>query len=115
MPFFLEWKDKYITPTVNSSYQGFVFLPCPTRLAYGTIDSQIGKLRTILNEFGKKAEWDPSLLLGNTAADLSLKQYLKAVTTEQLKAQATPKQATTFFVNDLLRLSLFIDRKIYPP
>ena len=42
----------------------------------------------------------------NPATDLSLKQYLKAVTVEQLQAQATPKQATPFFVNGLLQLSL---------
>ena len=42
----------------------------------------------------------------NPATDLSLKQYLKAVTVEQLQAQVTPKQATPFFVNDLLQLSL---------
>lgn len=46
------------------------------------------------------------------ATDLSLKQYLKAVTAEQLQAQATPKQATPFFPSDLLQLSLFIDQKM---
>ena len=76
------------------------------------MDSLIGKLRTIFNEVGRRGEWDPRLLLRNPATDLSLKQYLKCVTAEQLQAQATPKQATPFFVNDLLQLSHLIDRKL---
>ena len=64
------------------------------------------------NEVGRRGEWDPRLLLGNPATDLSLKQYLKCVTAEQLQAQATPKQATPSFVNDLLQLSHLIDRKL---
>ena len=69
------------------------------------MDFLIGKLRAIFNEFGRRGEWDP-------ATDLSLKQYLKAVTAEQLQAQTVPKQASPFFVNDLLQSSLFIDRKM---
>lgn len=72
----------------------------------------IGKLHAICNEFGGRGEWDPRLLLGNPATALSLSQYLKAVTAEQLQAQATPKQAIPFFVNDLLQLSLSIDLKM---
>jgi len=74
------------------------------RLAYGTVDSLIGKLRDLFNESGGKGEWDARLLVGSPATDLSLKQYLKAVTAEQLQAQVTPKQATPFFVRDLVRL-----------
>lgn len=117
MPF-LVWKDrKGKTKVHDTNCQFFArkvlfSCPCPTRLAYGTVDSLIGKLRAIFNEFGRRGEWDPRLLLGNPATDLSLKQYLKAVTAEQLQAQATPKQATPFFVNDLSQLSLFIDRKM---
>ena len=70
------------------------------------------KATCYFNEFGRRGEWDQRLLLGNPAADLSLKQYLKAVAAEQLQAHATPKQATRFFANDLLQLSLFIDRKM---
>ena len=76
------------------------------------MDFLIGKLRAIFNEFGRRGEWDPRRLLGNPATDLSLKQYLKAVTAEQLQAQTVPKQASPFFVNDLLQSSLFIDRKM---
>lgn len=115
---FLVWKDQKGKTKVH--YAGCQFYarkgsfpcPCPTRLAFGTVDSLIGKLRTIFNEVGRRGEWDPRLLLGNPATDLSLKQYLKCVTAEQLQAQATPKQATPFFVNDLLQLSHLIDRKL---
>ena len=115
---FLVWKDQKGKTKVH--YTGCQFYarkgsfpcPCPTRLAFGTVDSFIGKLRTIFNEVGRRGEWDPRLLLGNPATDLSLKQYLKCVTAEQLQAQATPKQATPFFVNDLLQLSHLIDRKL---
>lgn len=78
----------------------------------GTRDSLIRKLRAICNEFGRRGEWDPRLRSGNPATALSLNQYLKAVTAEQLQAQATPKQATPFFGNDLLQLSLPIDLKM---
>ena len=99
---FLVWKDQKGKTKVHNTNclffarRGLFSCPCPTLLAYGTVDSLIGKLRAIFNEFGKRGEWDPRLLLGNPATDLSLKQYLKAVTAEQLQAQATPKQATPF-------------------
>ena len=85
---------------------------CPTRLAYETVDSLIGKLRALFNESGRRGEWDPRLLIGNPATDISLKQYLKAVTAEQLQAQITPTQATPVFVHDLVRLSHFLDEKL---
>ena len=115
---FLVWKDqKGKTKVHNTSCQfyarkGSFPCPCPKHLAFGTVDSLIGKLRAIFNESGRRGEWDPRLLLGNPATDLSLKQYLKCVTAEQLQAQTTPKQATPFFVNDLLQLSHLIDRKL---
>lgn len=75
--------------------------------------SLLGKLRASFNEFGRRGECDPRLLLGNPVTDFSLKQYLKSVSAEQLQAQAMPKEATPFFVNDLLQLRLFINRKIH--
>ena len=76
------------------------------------MDSLIGKLRALFNESGRRGEWDPRLLIGNPATDISLKQYLKAVTAEQLQAQITPTQATPVFVHDLVRLSHFLDEKL---
>ena len=77
------------------------------RFAYGTVDSLIGKLRDLFNESGRKEEWEPRLLVGNPATDISLKQYLKAFTAEQLQGQVTPTQAIPFFIRDLVRLVQF--------
>jgi len=101
----LVWKDqkgkrKYITPTANSSNAGVLFsCPSPRRLPNSTVDSLLGKLRASFNEFGRRGECDPRLLLGNPVTDFSLKQYLKAVSAEQLQTQAMPKEAPPFFVN----------------
>ena len=74
---------------------------CPLRLAHGTIDSLIGKLRSIFTENGRGAEWQPLMGIGNLAADRSVKQYLANVREEQLKARVVPRQAEPFFVGDL--------------
>ena len=61
---------------------------------------------------GRLGDWDHALGLGNPAASLPVKEYLKAVTAEQLQARITPKQATPLFVNKLLLLSRFLERKM---
>ena len=69
---------------------------CPVRLSYKTVDSYIGKLRSIFHSIGREGEWDKRLCLGNPAADKSVKDYLRLVSAEQLQARVTPKQATPF-------------------
>ena len=88
---------------------------CPTRLAYKTIDSYIGKLRSIFNTYGRQGEWNNSLLLGNPATDYIVKHYLKAVTSEQLQAHVIPKQATPIFSDKVLLLARYFDKKIAEP
>ena len=85
---------------------------CPLRLSYKTVDSYIGKLRSIFHAIGRDGEWDKRLGLGNPAADKSVKDYLRVVTAEQLRARVTPKQATPFFVDKLTQLSLFLERRL---
>lgn len=85
---------------------------CPLRLAYKTVDSYIGKLRSIFHSIGRDGEWDSRLGLGNPAADKSIKEYLRVVTMEQLQARVRPKQASPFFINKLVRLSAHIDKKL---
>ena len=85
---------------------------CPLRLSYNTVDSYIGKLRSIFHAVGRDGEWDNRLGLGNPAADKSVKDYLRVVTAEQLRARVTPKQATPFFVDKLTQLSLFLERRL---
>ena len=72
---------------------------CPLRLSYNTVDTYIGKLRAIFHAVGRRGEWDLRLGLGNPAADSSVKDYLRLVTTEQLQVRVTPRQATPFFVD----------------
>ena len=57
---------------------------------------------------GRDGEWDKRLGLGNPAADKSVKDYLRVVTAEQLRARVTPRQATPFFVDKLTQISLFL-------
>ena len=88
---------------------------CPLRLAYTTVDSYIGKLRSLFSELGRQGDWNRSLLLGNPAADNLLKDYLKAVTEEQLQARITPKQATPLFPDKLLLISRHLERRLKRP
>ena len=76
------------------------------------MDSYIGKLRSIFNAIGRDGEWDKRLGLGNPAADKSVKDYIRVVTAEQLRARVTPKQVTPFFVDKLPQLSLFLERRL---
>ena len=65
---------------------------CPFRLSYNTVDSYIGKLRAIFHAVGRRGKWDLRLGLRNPAADSSVKDYLRLVTSEQLQARVTPRQ-----------------------
>ena len=75
-------------------------------LAFGTVDSIMGKMRAIFNDAARRGDWDPRLQLGNPASDSSLNKYLKAVTSEQLQARTLPTQATPLFADDLLQLCM---------
>ena len=52
---------------------------CPTRLSAGTVDSLIGKLRSIFNVLGRTGDWDYRFGFGNPVVHLSVKQYLKSI------------------------------------
>ena len=73
--------------------------PCkyPLRLAYSTVDWYIGKLRSIFSAIGRLGDWRRTLLIGNPSSDLSVKQYLKEFTAEQLRASFAPKQGCAAF------------------
>ena len=116
---FLTWKDRkgktivhtqhcVSPPRVDSKTQ----CSCPTRLAFGTVDSLIGKLRAIFNNLGRRGEWDPRFNQGNPATDHTLKQYLKAITEEQIQARALPRKPTPLFENDLRLLCRTISQKL---
>ena len=85
--------------------RGIFSCQCPLRLAYSTVHSYIGKLRSIFSDIGRQRDWNRTLLLGNPVFDLLSKQYLKDVTAEQLRVRITPKQAVPLFPDKLLLLS----------
>ena len=84
---------------------------CPLRLSYKTVDSYIGKLRSIFHSVGRDGEWDRRLGLGNPS-DKTLKNYLRLLTAEQLQARVIPKQATPFFLEKLTNLAQHLDRAL---
>lgn len=108
---FLVYKDKMgkTQPHRNGcphiGQRGVFSCGCPRRLAYSTVDSYIGKLRSIFSEAGRQGEWNRSVHLGNPATDELVKLYLQQVIAEQLEARVTPKQATPIFPDKLLLLS----------
>ena len=73
--------------------------------SYATVDSYIGKLRAIFKEAGRDGDWNSVLGLGNPAAFTEAKAYLKAFTSEQLRAAVIPKQATPIFLVKIVQLS----------
>ena len=102
---FLVWKDRGGKTKVHKSACPAVSRPgiacsCPKRLAFGTVDSLIGKLRAIFVEHGRGSEWHSLLGVENPAACRSVKAYLADVREEQLKARITPRQAEPFVLGD---------------
>lgn len=118
---FLSWKDKGGKTQVHGlscphlGKNGVFPCDCPSHLSYKTVDSYVGKLRAIFRSIGREGDWDSSLSLDNPAASLRVKEYLKSVTTEQLQARVTPKQATPLFLDKLLLLSRHWTERCLPP
>jgi len=82
-------------------------------LAFKTVDSYIRQLRAILRDHLETTTL-PSTgeTVPNPSAPPAVKQYLKEVTEEQLKARAIPKQAEPIFLCDLTALCQVIDNKL---
>ena len=118
---FLVFKDSsaksqlHLQSCQNAAKRGISSCTCPRRLAHGTIDSYIGKLRSLFSDVGRQGQWNPSLHLGNPATDDRLKSYLKQVTAEQLQAHSTPKQALPLFPDKLLLLSRYLEKGLSNP
>lgn len=112
---FLVWKDKggktrvHCVSCLNQSQSNKnATCQCPKRLAFGTVDSLIGKLRAVFMEHGRGSEWQSVLNVGNPAADWSVKRYLTDVREEQLKARVVPRQAEPVFLENLVEISRHI-------
>ena len=113
---FLVYKDSHGKTQVHVNgcqflgMRGIHGCPCPLRLSHKTVDSYIGKLRSILHDNGRQGEYDTRMGFGNPAADKMVKTYLRIVSAEQLQARITPKQATPFFIDKLVSLALHLDK-----
>ncbi|KAK3698766.1 hypothetical protein QZH41_014521 [Actinostola sp. cb2023] len=70
---------------------------CPARLAAGTVDSVIGKLRSLFADLGRGGEWNDLLGMGNPASHKTVKQYLKSIQEEQAIARVSPKTSDPSF------------------
>lgn len=103
---FLVWKDKAGRTTVHHLACPEVgkkscTCGCPKRLAAGTVDSLIGKLRSIFNNNGLGGEWDDRLGVGNPVSHPAIKNYLKLIKEEQAKSRVLPSKAVPIFMNKL--------------
>ena len=81
---------------------------CPKHLARGTVNSLIGKLRSIFASYDRVGDWNTALGIGNPATSKDVKDYLLNITAEQLQARVTPCQATPLLLSDLEALSAHI-------
>ena len=109
---FLVWKDRHgRTKVHNSSCRIYGssdrgLCECPSRLASGTVDSTIGKLRSIFRELDRSGEYAMQSGGGNPANHHSIKQYLKSVTKEQQEARIVPRKATPVFFDKFHKIIL---------
>ena len=103
---FLVWRDKFSKTTVHSDICASSLLrpsscSCPKTLVAGTIDNNIGKVRSIFRENGRGSLWNDDLDLGKPAAHPSVRQYQGMVLEEQTIARTLSTQATPIFLDKL--------------
>ena len=110
---FLIWKDSFGKTRIHrDECRLFGDCTCPKRLAFGTVDSVIRKLRSIFSAAGKGGD-DSSLPgYGNPAASKLVKEYLAAVRIEQLESRVLPSHADPFFISDLAAVAEHIGSRV---
>ena len=86
---------------LNLGSRGFHDCGCPLRLAAGTLDSMVGKLRAFFNKIGRPDVFSPDNPRGNPCASSEVKEWLKASSLEQRRARVTPIQAPPIFSHHL--------------
>ena len=115
---FLVWKDskgktKVHAPSCpNFGSHSKRKCRCPTRLAAGTVNSTIGKLRAIFNSVGRTGDWS-GLSPGSPAAHPSVKKYLVSISEEQAKARVSPRQAVPFFFDKFTKLCTYLGNRMF--
>ena len=114
------WKDNsgktvvHLLDCPGLSQRQRVSCSCPTRLAAGTVDSLVGKLRPIFIEEGLGGEWDDRLGIENPVSNPSVKAYLKCVWEEQTQARIQPRKAVPLFTNKFWAIARSILFKLSP-
>ena len=92
---FLVWKDGDGRTVVHKPHCTFLGVKgkrpcdCTTYLAKGTVDSVIGKLRSILSSDHRVGDWNAALGFGNPAASKDVNDYFSNITAGQLQARVT--------------------------
>ena len=71
--------------------------PCPTRLAFGTVDNMIGRLSSNFHDLGVPGY--------NPAGARMVKQYLSSIRNEQLQKGIVPAQSKPIFSEKIRRIS----------
>lgn len=98
---FLISKDKSGRTVVHTSSCSKTDCTCPKRLAAGSVDSFLGRLRAIFNNLGRLNDSNP-------VAHPLVKEYLKFVREEQAGLAITPSQAVPLFFGKFQRLIAFL-------
>lgn len=117
---FLIWRDKFgklVTHSdqcLSASTEGMTCV-CPKSLAAGTIDNNVGKLRTIFKEIGRGSVWNDELNIGNPAAHPSVREYHLLVLEEQTVARRLPSQAVPIFINKLATICQDLRSRVSNP
>ena len=102
---FLISKDKSGKTVLHSQSCSKVDCNCPTRLAAGSVDSLLGKLRAIFNNLGRLHDSNP-------VAHTRVREYLKFVREEQAGKAIVPSQAVPLFFVKFSKLISFLRRSI---
>ena len=96
----------------NLGLSGRFSCGCPFRLAAGTVDSIVGKLRAFFNSLGRPNAYVPGDPSANPCASPLVKDWLKASFAEQRRARITPHQAPPIFSEVLRYLTSEIRRQL---
>ena len=94
---FLISKDKSGRTVVHSLSCSKRGCSCPKRLAAGSVDSTLGRLRAIFNKLGRVNDSNP-------VAHPLVKDYLKFIREEQAGLAITPSQAVPLFFGKFQQL-----------
>ena len=78
---------------------------CLRRLAFGTVDALIGKLRSIFATQCRGPDWQPLIGVGKPAACGTVKKYLADVKEEHVNSRIAPRQAEPVLLADLAVIS----------